>query len=83
MKILDERLIGAHNNYPCGVAITLVDYQVAEIISLGDLIRCEYSNFPNVLRWMNSMCSLPYWRTVNAVAEDFAASLKEQSFIAI
>ena len=54
LKILDERLIGAHNNYPCGVAITLVDYQVAEIISLGDLIRCEYSNFPNVLRWMNS-----------------------------
>ena len=55
LKILDERLIGPHNNYLCGDTITLADYQGAEIISLGDLIRCEYPNFPNVSRWMNTM----------------------------
>lgn len=83
LNILDERLIGPHNNYLCGVSITLADYQGAEIISLGDLIRCEYPNFPNVSRWMNTMRSLPSWATVNAAAEDLAASLNEQSFIAI
>jgi glutathione S-transferase len=83
LKILDERLIGPQNNYLCGDTITLADYQGAEIISLGDLIRCEYPNYPNVSRWMNTMRSLPSWGTVNAAAEDLAASLKEKTFIAI
>jgi glutathione S-transferase len=74
---------GAHNNYLCGDTITLADYQGAEIISLGDLIRCEYPNFPNVSRWINTMRSLPSWGTVNAAAEDLAASLKEKTFIAL
>ena len=73
LKILDERLIGPQNNYLCGDTITLADYQGAEIISLGDLIRCEYPNLPNVSRWMNTMRSLPSWVTVNAAAEDLAA----------
>ena len=83
LKILDERLIGPQNNYLCGDTITLADYQGAEIISLGDLIRCEYPNYPNVSRWMNTMRSLPSWGTVNAAAEDLAASLKVKTFIAI
>ena len=34
-NILDERLIGPHNNCLCGVVISLADYQVTEIIHLA------------------------------------------------
>jgi len=83
LKILDKRLIGQDKIYLCGDSITLADYQGAEIISLGDLIRCQYQDYPNISRWMNTMRNLPSWGSVNAAAEDLAASLNEQPFIAI
>ena len=83
LKILDERLIGPDKTYLCGDTITLADYQGAEIISLGDLIRCKYDDYPNVSRWMNAMRNLPSWGPVNNAAEGLAASLSEQTFIAI
>lgn len=83
LKILDERLIGPNKTYLCGDTITLADYQGAEIISLGDLIRCKYDDYPNVSRWMNSMRNLPSWGPVNTAAEGLAASLSEQVFISI
>lgn len=83
LKILDERLIGSHKTYLCGDTITLADYQGAEIISLGDLIRCEYTDYPNISRWMNTVRKLPSWGSVNAAAEDLAAAFSEQPFIAI
>lgn len=83
LTILDERLIGPHKPFLCGDTITLADYQGAEIISLGDLIRCKYQDFPNVSRWMNTMRNLPSWGPVNTAAEDLAASLSDKSFTAI
>lgn len=83
LKILDERLIGPHKTYLCGEKISLADYQGSEIISLGDLIRCKYQDYPNVSRWMNTMRNLPSWGPVNKAAESLAASLSEKSFSAI
>ncbi len=83
LQILDEGLIGPHKTYLCGDTITLADYQGAEILALGDLIRCQYAAYPNISRWMHTMRSLPSWGPVNAAAEGFAASLNEQTFVAI
>ena len=42
MKILDEHMLG-EKNYLCGDKITLADYLGAEIVAVGDIIRCDYS----------------------------------------
>jgi len=83
LKILDESLIGPNKAYLCGDKITLADYMGAEMISLGELIRCGYSAYPNIGRWLRNMKALKSWAKVHEAIDGFAASLKDKSFVAI
>jgi glutathione S-transferase len=83
LKILDQNLIGPKNAYLCGDKVTLADYMGAEMIALGGLIRCKYTAFPNVERWLGNMKALKSWPKVNEVFEGFAGSLKDKSFVAV
>jgi glutathione S-transferase len=83
LKILDESLIGPKNAYLCGDKITLADYMGAEMIALGGLIRCSYSAYPNIERWLRNMRALKSWPKVHEAIDGFTASLKDKSFVAI
>jgi glutathione S-transferase len=83
LKILDQSLIGPKKAYLCGDQVTLADYLGAEMIVLGGLIRCNYSAYPNIERWMRNMRSLRSWPKVHEVIDGFAASLKDKSFVAL
>ena len=83
LKILDESLIGPKKAYLCGDRITIADYLGAEMLGAGELIRCSYSGYPNVERWMRSMKALKSWPKVNEVFYGFAGSLKDAKFVAI
>jgi glutathione S-transferase len=83
LKILDEKLLGPKKPYLTGDAITIADYQGGEIIGLGDIIRCNYSKYPNITRWMGKMKALPSWGKVNEVFYGFAASVKDKPFVAV
>ena len=65
LKILDESLIGPRNAFLCGDAITLADYLGAAYLTLGDVIRLDYTPWPNVSRWLATMKSRPSWAKVN------------------
>jgi len=82
-RILDESLIGPNKRYLCGDTITLADYLGAEMVGLGELIRCNYSAYANVERWLRTMKALPSWPKVHEVFYGFAGSLKETPFVAI
>jgi glutathione S-transferase len=83
LKILDQNLIGPKNAYLCGDKLTIADYQGAEMIDLGTLIRCNYSAYPNIGRWLKNMKALKSWAKVNDVFYGFAGSLKDAKFVAI
>lgn len=83
LKILDEHIIGPKNAFLCGERVTLADYFGAQIISVGELIGCTLSAYPNVRRWLGNMKALKSWPQVHEVIDGFAASLKGQSFVAI
>jgi glutathione S-transferase len=83
LRILDESLIGPNKRYLCGETITLADYLGAEMVGLGELIRCNYSAYANVERWLRTMKALPSWPKVHEVFYGFAGSLKETPFVAI
>src|SRR5262245_34051754 len=83
LKVLDESLIGPKKAYLMGDAITVADYLGGEMVGLGDLIRCNYSAYPNVERWMRNMKALKSWPKVNEVFYGFADSLKDTKFVAI
>ena len=83
LKILDADLIGPSKAFLCGDKITLADYLGAEIIAAGVLVRCQYAAYPNINRWMGNMKQRKDWAKVHEVVEGFAASLKDQQFVAI
>lgn len=83
LKILDGKLIGPDRKFLCGDSITLADYLGAEMIALGGLIRCSYAAYPNIERWLGDMRKLKDWAKVHEVIDGFAASLKDQKFVAV
>jgi glutathione S-transferase len=83
LKILDQNLLGPKKAYLCGDRITLADYLGAEMIGLGELIRCSFTPYPNVERWLGRMKTLKSWPKVHEVFHGFAGSLKDTPFVAI
>jgi len=83
LKILDEKLIGPKNAYLCGSEITIADYFGAPILTAGETIRCNFSAYPNITRWLNNMKTRPSWTKVNQAFYNLAASVKDAPFEAI
>ena len=77
MKVLDEHLIGPWNTYLCGEQMTIADYFGASFVALGELIRGDYVDYPNVERWLGAMKRLKNWSKVNEAIDGFAASLND------
>lgn len=65
LKILDENLIGPRNAFVCGDTISLADYMGAAYLTLGEVIRLDYSPWPNVSRWLATVKSRPSWAKAN------------------
>jgi len=83
LQILNDHWIGPNNQYLCGDQITIADYFGAGIVTLGELIRCDLSKYPNVERWLDNMKKLPNWDKVNEVFYGLRDALKDKPFKAI
>jgi len=81
LKILNDHIIGPDSGYLCGDDLTLADYFGACLVTLGELIGCEFSDYPNVERWLGNMRALPHWGEVNAVFDSAAAANAGQDFV--
>jgi glutathione S-transferase len=65
LSVLDEKLIGPRNAFACGDSITLADYLGAAFLTVGEVIRLDYTPWPNVKRWLDGMKARPSWSKVN------------------
>src|SRR6266581_1757104 len=61
LKVLDENLLGPKKKYLCGEQITIADYFGGPFVALGEILRCNYSAYPNVNRWLGRMKALKDW----------------------
>lgn len=82
LKVLDEHLIG-RNDYLCGPQITLADYLGAAYLTAGEVVRCDFSPYPNISRWLKMMKARPNWAQVNKPFYDLADSVKQMAFEAV
>ena len=80
LGVLDRCLLG-ERAYLCGDALTIADYFAAPFVALGEAIRCDYSPYPNIRRWLATMKARPSWRKVNEAIDGFAASLEGTAFV--
>jgi len=82
LKVLDKSLIG-NNEYLCGSELTLADYLGAAYVTLGEVLRCDFSGYPNVARWLKTMKARPNWSKVNEAFYGMVGSFKDRSFVTL
>ncbi len=80
LQILNDHWIGPKRQYLCGDQITIADYFGSGLVSLGELIGCDFSKYPNIDRWLNNMKKLKTWPKINEVFYGYKESLKGKSF---
>ena len=61
----------------------IADYFGLAILQVGEVIRCDFSPYPNITRWLNAMKSRPSYAKVYEVVNGFAESVKGQTFVHI
>jgi glutathione S-transferase len=83
LKLLNDHWIGPHKQYLCGDAITIADYFGAGIVTLGELIGCDFSPYPNAQRWLANIKKLPSWDKVNEHFYGLREAIKAQPFVRI
>lgn len=83
LAILNDHWIGPDQAYLCGDQITIADYFGIALVTLGEIIRCDLSPYPNVQRWIANMKKLESWPAINEVFYGFAGAVKDQAFEAI
>jgi glutathione S-transferase len=83
LQILNDHYIGPKNNYLCGNQITIADYLGSAFVTLGEIVRCDFTPYPNICRWLDNMKKLKSWPKVNEVFDGYKASVKDQQFAAL
>ena len=78
-----EVWIGPNQPYLCGDQITIADYFGGPMLSLGEVIGCNYAPYPNVSRWLGNMKKLASWPKVNEVFYGLVNSVKDKPFHAL
>lgn len=83
MQLLNDYWLGPDKKFLCGNQITIADYFAAGIVSIGEIIHVDFSQYPNVKRWLDTMKQLPHWNEVNAAFNGFVAAKKDQPFVTL
>jgi glutathione S-transferase len=81
LKVLDEHWLGPNRQYVTGNEITIADYFGVCLVTLGEILRVDFSPYPNVNRWIGNMKKLKSWDKVNEVLYGFRDSVKGQPFV--
>ena len=80
LRILNDHWLGEGKRYLCSERITIADHFGVCLLTLGEVIRCDFSAYPNIQRWLAEMKRLPSWPKVNEALYGFADAVKDQKF---
>ena len=83
LDILDKHLLGDGRAYLCGDTITLADYFASGILSLGEVIGCQFGAYANICGWYQRMKALPKWQETNAGVFGWAEFTRGPAYVAV
>lgn len=81
--VMNDHMLGKSNHWLCGDELTIADYFTSGIVSLGELIGCDFADWPRVRRWYDRMQSLPNWQSANAPLYAWANAIKRPDYVRI
>ncbi len=80
LQVLNDYWLGDGRKWLAGDKITIADYFAGSIVALGEMLRYDFSPYPNVAAWLRNVKSLDKWGSVSEALDGFAASLAEKEF---
>jgi len=84
LQVLNDYWIGPDKKFLTGDEITIADYFGIGLITLGEVVHCDFSKYPNVKRWMDTVkASIGKWDEVNEVFFGLVESTRDQALEAI
>lgn len=83
LQVLNDHILGPGHIYVCGDAITIADHFGAGLLTLGEVIGCDFAAFPYVQGWLARMKALKSWESVNAVLDGITAAHKGEAFVTV
>lgn len=80
LHILDRHLLG-DQAYLCGDEVTIADFLGVCYLTLGEVVHLDYSAWPNVTRWIETIKARPSWSRVNeGFYTYFVAPFRDKQF---
>ena len=83
LKVLNDHWIGPNKKYLCGDQITIADYFGAGLVTIGEIIRADFSAYPNIKRWLDNIKKLPNWLKINEAFYGLVGAVKNQPFVTL
>ena len=83
LQILNDHWIGPKSQYLCGNELTIADYFGAAVVSIGELVGCDYSTYPNIKRWLDNIKRLKSWDQVNEVFNGFVMANRGKELVRV
>ena len=83
LQVLNDYLLGPTRNFVCGDEITLADYLGACLLTLGEVIGCDFAAYPYVQGWLARMKALKSWKQVNEVLDGLTAAHRGEVFVTV
>jgi glutathione S-transferase len=83
LQVLEQHMLGPGNNYVCGDAITIADHFGAGLLTLGEVIGCDFAAYPYVQGWLARIKALPSWKPVNAVLDGITQAHRGEVFVTV
>jgi glutathione S-transferase len=84
LSILDSHFIGPNRSWLVGEQVSVADDFGAAMLTLGEVIRIDYSPYRNVERWLGNVKSRPAWSKVNEpFYAHFVAPFKDAPFVGL
>lgn len=83
LGIMNDHLLGASNPWLCGDSLSIADYFASGILSLGELIGCDFPAWPNVQAWYERIQDLPNWQSANAALYAWANLTKGRDYMRV
>jgi len=80
LQILNDHWIGPKNRCLCGNELTIADYFGAALVSIGELVGCDFADYPNIGRWLGNMKRLKSWNRVDEVFNGLVAANRGKRF---
>lgn len=80
LSILNDHIIGPDNQYVCGNEMTIADYFGIALLTLGEVVGCNFADYPNVARWVGNMKKLKSWSAINEALYGLRDAVSGQSF---